>query len=137
PRLSTANAWMAEATRGAWGTGSAFEFLAPSTAGDKATRRFFARLERHSATPDVAHGLVARSNEIDVMDVLPSVQAPTLVLHRTGDEVVPIGHGRALAERIPGARFVELAGTDHLAFIGGDPILDEAVTFFGGPQVAP
>jgi pimeloyl-ACP methyl ester carboxylesterase len=136
PRLAASNAWMAEATRAAWGSGSAFEFLAPSTAGDKATRRFFSRLERHSASPDVASGLVARSNEIDVTDVLPSIQAPTLVLHRTDDEVVPIGHGRALAESIPDARFVELPGADHLVFVGSDPVLDEAVAFLGGPVAA-
>ena len=87
PRLNTANAAMVEDARAAWGTGAVFEFLAPSTAGDKETRRFFSRLERHSASPDVAAGLVARSNEIDVSDILPSVQAPTLVLHRSGDSV--------------------------------------------------
>lgn len=132
-RLSTINATMVEDTRAAWGTGAVFEFLAPSTKGDKSTRRFFSRLERHSATPDVAAGLVQRSNEIDVSEVLSSVRAPTVVIHRRDDEVVSVGHGRALADAIPGARFVEQAGGDHLVFIGSDPVVDEVVAALGGP----
>jgi pimeloyl-ACP methyl ester carboxylesterase/DNA-binding winged helix-turn-helix (wHTH) protein len=133
PRLSTVNDQMVEDTRKAWGTGAVFEFLAPSTKGDKATRRFFARLERHSATPDVAAGLVARSNEIDVSDILASIPCPTVVVHRTGDRVVPVHHGRALAAAIPGAEFVELPGDDHLVFIGGEPVLERIVAELGGP----
>ncbi|MET0666234.1 MAG: adenylate/guanylate cyclase domain-containing protein [Acidimicrobiales bacterium] len=133
PRLSTIKATMVEDTREAWGTGAVFEFLAPSTKGDKSTRRFFSRLERHSATPDVAAGLVERSNEIGVSEVLSSVQAPTVVIHRRDDGIVPVGHGRKLAEAIPRARFVEQPGGDHLVFIGSDPVVDEVVRSFGGP----
>ena len=49
----------------------------------------------------------------DVRPVLPTIQAPTLVLHRNGDQFCPIAQGRYLAEHIPGARFVELPGVDH------------------------
>ncbi len=119
-----------------WGTGAVFEFLAPSTRGDKATRRFFARLERHSASPDVAAGLVARSNEIDVTAVLPSIRVPTTVVHRSGDAVVPVSHARALAEAIPGAELVEVPGDDHLVFINPDPVVDVVIAAFGGPAEA-
>jgi hypothetical protein len=62
--------------------------------------------------------------------VLPAVRAPALVLHRTGDAAVPIAAGRALAEQLPDARFVELAGSDHLPFAGdGAAIVDEIHRF--------
>ena len=133
PRLATTNDEMVEDARAAWGTGAVFEFLAPSTKGDKATRRFFSRLERHSATPDVAAGLVARSNEIDVTDILASIPCPTLLIHRIGDQLIPIEHVRALAEAIPGAELVELPGEDHLVFIDADPVLDHVVSGLSAP----
>jgi pimeloyl-ACP methyl ester carboxylesterase len=136
-RLPDVNDRMVRDTRAAWGTGGVFEFLAPSTADDKSTRRYFSRLERHSATPDVGAGLVARANEIDVSDVLGSIQAPTVVLHRTGDPVVPVAHARALADAIPGARYVELPGEDHLVFIASDPVLDEVLAAFDEPVADP
>jgi pimeloyl-ACP methyl ester carboxylesterase/DNA-binding winged helix-turn-helix (wHTH) protein len=133
PRRSTTNAEMVENARQSWGTGAVFEFLAPSTRGDKATRRFFSRLERHSATPDVAAGFVARSNEIDVTDILGSIPCPTLLIHRTGDGLIPIENPRALAEAIPDAELVELPGEDHLVFIDADPVLDHVVAGLSGP----
>jgi class 3 adenylate cyclase len=136
-RLAMLNDQMVEQVRTVWGTGAVFEALAPSTRGDKATRRFFSRLERFSATPDVAAGLVARSNEIEVCDVLASIQVPTTVIHRVGDEIVPVDHARALAEAIPDVRLVELPGADHLVFIGADPVLDEVAAAFGGATAAP
>ena len=51
---------------------------------------------------------------------LPTIQMPTLVLHRAGNRYVLVGNGRYLAEHIDGARFVELPGADHL-FHAGDP----------------
>jgi pimeloyl-ACP methyl ester carboxylesterase len=50
--------------------------------------------------------------------VLPSVHVPTLVLHRTGDLIVPVGQGRRMAEGIPNATFTELPGNDHLMWVG-------------------
>ena len=54
------------------------------------------------------------NKEIDVRHVLSAIRVPTLVLHRTGDTVVPVEGARYMAERIPGARFVEVPGADHL-----------------------
>src|SRR5262249_36888976 len=60
--------------------------------------------------------------------VLPSVQVPTVVVHRRGDVIIPVGNGRYLGEAIPGARYVELPGADHLWWIGDrDAILDPIV----------
>ena len=52
--------------------------------------------------------------EIDIRDVLPAIRVPTLVVHRAGDRVIPVEAGRYLAEHIPDAKYVELAGSDHL-----------------------
>ena len=71
--------------------------------------------------------------KMDIRDVLPSIQVPTLVLHRRDDRMVSVDMGRYLADHIPGAKFVELEGTDHLFFTGdADAILDEIQEFLTG-----
>jgi class 3 adenylate cyclase len=71
--------------------------------------------------------------EIDVRQVLPSVHVPTLVIHREGDRCLKVEEGRYVAERIPGAKYVELPGQDHLPFVGDqDAILDEVEEFLTG-----
>src|SRR5438445_6231703 len=75
--------------------------------------------------------------EIDARHLLASIRVPTLVIHRTGDRVVPVENGRDIAQRIPGARYVELDGDDHWPFLGGDPILDELEEFFTGVRGSP
>jgi class 3 adenylate cyclase len=77
------------------------------------------------------------NSEMDVRDVLPSVQCPTLVLHRSGDLDANVEEGRYIASRIRGARFVELAGDDHVPFIDPDQILDEVEEFLTGVRPAP
>ena len=71
--------------------------------------------------------------EIDVRNVLPSIRVPSLVIHRTDDQCLKVEEGRFVAERIPGAKFVELPGNDHLPFVGDqDAILDEVEEFLTG-----
>jgi class 3 adenylate cyclase len=77
------------------------------------------------------------NSQADVRDALPLVQAPTLVLHRTGDLDANVAEGRFIAERIPGARFVELPGEDHVPHIDSDQILDEIEKFLTGVRPAP
>jgi hypothetical protein len=60
----------------------------------------------------MARGLINALLRIDVRPALSAISAPTIVMHRRGD-LVPIAHGRLLADRIPGARMIELAGSDH------------------------
>jgi class 3 adenylate cyclase/pimeloyl-ACP methyl ester carboxylesterase len=103
-----------------WGTGVGAELLAPSLAGDEGYRRWFARLLRLSASPRMAMGLLRMNTEIDVRAILPTVHVPTLVLHRRNDLFVAAGHGAYLAERIPGATFVELPGDDHWPWAGDE-----------------
>ena len=93
------------------------------------------RLERHSATPAAAGAIVRMGYQIDVTDVLPSVSAPTLVLHRTADPNILIDGGRALASGIPGAELVELPGTDHIPYFGdAASLLAEIEAFVTGSR---
>jgi class 3 adenylate cyclase len=86
---------------------------------------------RYSASPGMLEALLRMNKEIDVRQVLPAVRVPTLVLHGAEDEVVPPAAARHVAERIPGARYVELPGVGHLAISGAraDRIFDEARSF--------
>lgn len=120
---------LVQSTREWWGTGTIFEYLAPSWCDLPGRRAFLARYERLSATPDAAAKLVGLLNEIDIGPVAPAVTAPTLVVHRTQDSAIAAQHGRALAERIPGAALVEIEGPDHLVFVDHAPILDAVLAF--------
>jgi class 3 adenylate cyclase len=68
--------------------------------------------------------------ENDVRDVLSAIHVPTLVAHRVGDQVVDVAAGRYLADRILGARFVELPGADHSPFTGSSAELLAATREF-------
>src|SRR3546814_21117046 len=72
---------------------------------------------------------------IDIRHVLPTIQAPTLVLHRRGDRMINIGMGRYLAANIPAATMVELDGDDHLFFTGDtEELLDEIAELLTGSR---
>ena len=73
--------------------------------------------------------------QVDVRPVLPAIHVPTLVLHRTGDAVAPVEHGRYIAAHIPGAKYVEQPGNDHAGW-GGDPdaTADEIEEFLTGTR---
>lgn len=113
-----------------WGGPVGLEARAPSLAADREFRDWWAAYLRMGASPGAALALTLMNSQIDVRDVLPTVRVPTLVLHRRGDRCLPVEGGRYLASRIPGARFVELAGDDHLPFVGDqDEMLREIETF--------
>jgi class 3 adenylate cyclase len=123
--------------RDEWGGPAAAGIWAPSAAEDPAFRRWWARLLRQGTSPTGALDLIDLYREIDVRAVLPTISAPTLVLHRGGDRVVKERQGRYLAEQIPGARYVALEGADHLVWIGDqDAILDEIEEFLVGSRRA-
>jgi len=118
-----------------WGTGEDAEIFAPSIAADPALREWWGRMERNAVTPSMMAQLIEMFLETDVRDVLPLVRAPTLVLHRRGDRVVNVGAGRWLAAQIAGARFVELPGSDHVAFAGDvDALAGEIEEFLTGAR---
>ena len=71
--------------------------------------------------------------QIDLRDRLPSITVPTLILHRVGDTWIRVGHSRYMAEKIPGAKYVELPGADHRAWLGDtDVIVSEVEQFLVG-----
>jgi pimeloyl-ACP methyl ester carboxylesterase len=102
----------------AWGEGRMLGAWAPSRAGDEALRAWWAGMQRMGASPGMARQLFATYPDADVRPVLGAIHVPTLVLHRTGDVLIDIEVARYTAAHIPGARLVELAGRDHLFFVG-------------------
>src|SRR5262249_47457417 len=94
---------------------------------------WYARFCRLSASPGGAAAVWRLNRDLDIRHILPAIRVPTLVLHRTGDQAVPIAGGRFLAEHIPGAKFVELPGGDHLWWVGDTvALLDEVEEFLTG-----
>ena len=96
-----------------WGEGVLWRLNMPSQANDKVALDRGGRFERASASPASIVAMMKASHEIDVDHLLASVRVPTLILHRVGDQIVPVAAGRYLAEHIPGAKYVELPGDDH------------------------
>jgi pimeloyl-ACP methyl ester carboxylesterase len=121
-----------------WGTGATLDFLAPSVAHDDRFRRWYARYERLALGPRMVRAIVACDFENDLRNVLPAIRVPTLVLHRAGNRFIGVGHGRHLAAHIPGARFVELPGEDHLFHVGAtEAMLGEIEEFLTGVRSVP
>ena len=122
-----------------WGQGALYlELFAPSMLGNERYEEWFARLERLSVSPGAAITLARMNRQIDVRHILPAIQVPTLVLHRKDDRVVSVEEGRYLAERIPGAKYVELSGADHWPWNGdSDSILQEVREFLTGTREIP
>jgi len=116
--------------RDEWGGPVGIEERAPSLASEPAFREWWSTYLRMGASPGAAIALTQMNAEIDVRHVLPSVRVPALVIHRTGDQVFKIDEGRYLASLIPGAKFAELPGDDHLPFCGRqEDILAEVEDF--------
>lgn len=116
-----------------WGGDDTVDFFAPSRARDPEFRRSWAAFERRATSPGGYRALMAMNAETDVRDVLPSIQAPTLILHRSGDIPIRVGQGRYLSEHIAGARYVELPGNDHFFWVGDTgAIVDEVEEFLTG-----
>ncbi|MCA1843086.1 MAG: adenylate/guanylate cyclase domain-containing protein, partial [Actinobacteria bacterium] len=107
--------------------------LLPNLAHDAAFRRWWQRAGRAGASPAVAraHYQIARNS--DLRAVLPTIAAPTLVVHRKDNRYCPPPLGRYLAANIPGARYVELDGADHFLWAGdAGPVLDAIEEFLTG-----
>ena len=119
-----------------WGTGAS----APRFAPDQGERfkAWWARYERLSCSPTAAIALARMNAAIDVRSVLAAIRVPTLVLHRADDARVKIAGGHYLAEKIAGARYVELPGRDHPIWTGDvDRLVDEIEEFLTGERPAP
>jgi pimeloyl-ACP methyl ester carboxylesterase len=122
------------AIRSAWGSGAALKTVihgVPSI-------RLLGMLERMSASPGMARATIEAAFRIDVRPILQAVTVPTLVVHASDDPCVPVQAGRYLADHIPGARMLEVAGTDHAPwFTEPDKITAEVEKLLTGSHAAP
>jgi pimeloyl-ACP methyl ester carboxylesterase len=119
-----------------WGTPEHVRLFVPSRAEDWEFLDRLATLGRSSATPRMAAAQIDYIlRHIDVRQALPLIHVPTLVLHDRDNSLVPLTHGRYLAEHIDGARFVELPGSDLGPYGANGPrIADEIAEFLTGER---
>jgi pimeloyl-ACP methyl ester carboxylesterase/class 3 adenylate cyclase len=123
----------ARAARSEWGTGAALSCLLPSVR----SMRQLGMLERMSASPGMFRATLEAVFRMDIRPILPTITAPTLVIHARGD-VIPVQGGRYLADHIPGARWLEVDGADHVPwFTEPDKILTGIEEFLTGSRAAP
>ena len=109
--------------------------LAPSLVNDIPAAEQVTRFFRLAASPSAAYATRSRILGLDVRHVLSTVQAPTLIIHRTEDQFFGVEHSRFLARHIPGARLVETPGDDHLMYLGDtDTVLGEIEAFVTGTR---
>jgi class 3 adenylate cyclase len=121
-----------------WGTGVTLQAFAPSLAGNDEARRQWAQFERLGASPAAVVALMRMNAEIDTRHIAPAIRVPTVVIHRTSDTRVSVLAGRYLGEHIPGAKYVEIPGVDHLLYTGNtDLVADEIEEFLTGTRSAP
>ena len=117
-----------------WGFRSDMQRMCPNA--DDAMADWWQRRARAAASPAAARAIIEMNSLIDIRDVLPTIAVPTLVLHRKGDPDAPVDGGRYLAERVPGARFVELTGDDHVPWIDAEQVLEPFEAFVAEVAVA-
>ena len=136
PSVEQLARWLeaARAVRSGWGSGAAASIGAPSVR----SIRQLGMLERMSASPGMARASFEAAFRTDVRPILPTLTAPTLVIHAREDPAVPVQGGRYLADHIPGARYLEVEGVDHAPFLTEpDKILTGIEEFLTGSHAAP
>jgi pimeloyl-ACP methyl ester carboxylesterase len=121
-----------------WGGPLGLDDRAPSMAHDERFRGWWARYLRLSASPAAFATLSRMNAQIDIRHVLPAIRVPTLILHSVQDRAMELGHSRYLANRIPGAKLIELGGPDHVPYLSdGDAVVDEIEEFLTGVRHRP
>lgn len=117
-----------------WGKGLGFEYLVPSVGDVEWGREWLGRLAVHAATPASWEAFARMAFDIDVRHVAPTINVPTLILHATDDQICHVENGRFLARTIPGARYVELSGGDHIPWFEPDVVIAEVREFLTGKR---
>jgi len=119
-----------------WGEGYGLELGAPSIAHNQLERRMYGTFERAAMSPGMARALWDSFTQADVRAVLPTIDLPTLIIHHRGSRI-PVENALYAAEHIPGSRYVELEGIDHLPLThDADRIADEIEEFLVGARGA-
>ncbi len=111
-----------ELFRTSWGTEDLSRHFSPNY--DELSVRMSARLLRGAATPRQAAAHFRYLYDFDARAILPSISVPTIVLHRVDQGLLPVEHGRYIAEHIPGARLVELPGVEATSLFSADDAMD-------------
>ena len=125
---------VARAIHSGWGSGAAASIASPSIR----SMRQLGMAERMSASPGMARASFEAGFLMDVRPILPTITAPTLVIHAREDPTVAVQYGRYLADHIPGARYLEVEGTDHFPwFDEPDKVLTGIEEFLTGSHAAP
>lgn len=110
---------------------------AASLARDERFTAWLAKWARQSLSPREVVPFLRACLTYDLVEVFPAVRVPTLVLHRTDDALVPVSHGRWIAQQVPESRLVELPGIDHFPFVGdAEGVANEIQMFVVGPRTA-
>jgi pimeloyl-ACP methyl ester carboxylesterase/class 3 adenylate cyclase len=126
---------MIEAIDQHWGEGITLPMAVPSQPDTAQAREQFGRMERFAASPGAMIALVRMAADIDVRHVLPAIHVPALVVHRREELMVPVECARYLAAHIPGARYLELPGVDHVPWAGDvDTLVGELQEFLTGAR---
>jgi class 3 adenylate cyclase len=122
----------------AWGSGASLRKFAPSRSNDLAFQSWWGKGERLGASPAAATALMRMNSQIDISNIVSTIRVPTLIIHRTDDATINVEGGRYLAEHIPGARYIEIPGTDHIPFVGdnADEIADVVQEFLTGARAS-
>jgi class 3 adenylate cyclase len=121
---------MLDVVENGWGEGRLLGLFAPSRVGDRAFEEWWTRYERACTSPAMARKLIELYLRMDLSAVLPAIRVPTLVVHRTDDMLTELERGREAAGLIPGARFVEVPGTDAYGFADACTEADDAIEEF-------
>jgi class 3 adenylate cyclase len=119
-----------------WGRGGGIRVMAPSVGDAAWAQEWLGRVQVHAETPAAAGAFMRMAFDIDVRDVAPTINVPTLILHATGDRVCHVENARFLARTIPAARYVELSGDDHVRWFDPDRALAEIREFLTGTREA-
>ena len=124
-----------EQTISVWGTAADLGTVAPSRAGDERLAEWFGRLRRLAVSPGALRLLWSSTSRYDTREDLPHITVPTLVTHRTADQVTDVEHARTIAAAIPGARYVELEGGDNFPGAGDiQALIGEVEEFLTGQR---
>ena len=116
-----------------WASGTWWDGGQPSPADTARHRAWWAKYLRMAASPAMAQSLIRMNARLDIRELLPEIRTPTLILHRTDDTWIEVGHARYLAAHMPAATYVELPGGDHRPWLGDvDAIVDEVERFLTG-----
>jgi pimeloyl-ACP methyl ester carboxylesterase/tRNA A-37 threonylcarbamoyl transferase component Bud32 len=113
-----------------WGSGTTTSSLAPTMKHDPEFVAAMGKLERASATPGQMRAMFGEVLRMDVRHLLPKVRAPTLIVHRTGDRLMPVEGARYMAQHLANAKLVEVPGDDHLFFVGNTDVIVTEIEAF-------